>query len=56
MTFPHPVSLIALFSLLLASPCRSARSAEGPEKPQLVGKKVHLNDDEQEKTAPLESW
>lgn len=53
MTFPHPVSLIALFCLLLASPCRAARSAEGPEKPQLVGKKVHLNDDEQEK---LRRW
>ena len=52
MTFNHSVSL-ALFCLLLASPCRAARSAEGLEKPQLVGKKVHLNDDEQEK---LRRW
>lgn len=53
MTFSHPVFLFALFCLLLASPCRAARSAEGSEKPQLVGKKVHLNDDEQEK---LRRW
>lgn len=53
MTINHPLSLALLFGFLFVFPCRASLSVDEAERPQFVGKKIQMGDDEQEK---LRSW